>query len=68
MIAAFGLLWRIRLERHTEMTARGERPDDLVDPTTLPRITERALGGALRVIADAQRDLAHDLGLPRRRR
>ena len=60
---AFGLLWRIRLERHAELRTRGERPDDLVDPTTLPRITERALGGALRVIADAQRSLAHDLGL-----
>ncbi len=67
LIAAFGLLWRIRLERHAELMALGERPDDLVDPTTLPRITERALGGALRVIADAQLDLAHDLGLPRRR-
>jgi CBS domain-containing protein len=67
LIEAFEFLWRIRLERHTELMARGERPDDLVDPTTLPRITERALGGVLRVIADAQRDLANELGLTHRR-
>ncbi len=58
LIEAFGLLWRIRLERHADLMARGVPPHDLVEPTTLPRITERALGGALRIIADAQRDLA----------
>jgi signal-transduction protein with cAMP-binding, CBS, and nucleotidyltransferase domain len=67
LIEAFGLLWRIRLEKHAELMARGEPANDLIDPTTLPRITERALGGALRVIADAQRNLPHDLGLSGRR-
>jgi CBS domain-containing protein len=67
LIEAFGLLWRIRLDRQAELMTRGGRPDDVIDPTTLPRITERALGGGLRVIADAQRELARDLGLPGRR-
>jgi len=67
LIEAFGLLWRIRLERHADLMARGEPPHDLVDPATLPRITERALGGALRIMADAWRDLAAEFGLPSRR-
>jgi hypothetical protein len=46
---------------------RGEAADDLIDPTGLPPITERALGGAFRVIASAQDRLAADLGLTRRR-
>ena len=45
LIEAFGLLWRIRLERHADLMARGEPPHDLVDPATLPRITERARRG-----------------------
>jgi signal-transduction protein with cAMP-binding, CBS, and nucleotidyltransferase domain len=67
LIEAFGLLWRIRLERHADLMARGEPPLDLVDPTTLPSITERALGRALRIIPDAQRDFAAEFGLPGRR-
>jgi signal-transduction protein with cAMP-binding, CBS, and nucleotidyltransferase domain len=65
LIEAFRLLWRVRLERHAELMAQGQSAHDLIDPTTLPRITERALGGALRVIADAQRNLSHDIELSR---
>jgi signal-transduction protein with cAMP-binding, CBS, and nucleotidyltransferase domain len=60
---ALQLLWRIRLERHSELSSRGEPRDDLVDPSELPRVTERALGGSLRVIAEAQASLARRLGL-----
>ena len=54
LVEAFRVLWGIRLERHVDRMTRGEAADDLVDPTELPKITERTLGGALRVIADAQ--------------
>lgn len=67
LVEAFRLLWRIRLERHSELATRGEPADDLVDPSRLPRVTERALGGSLRVIADAQAALAGQLGLRHRR-
>jgi signal-transduction protein with cAMP-binding, CBS, and nucleotidyltransferase domain len=68
LIEALRVLWGIRLGRHADLIARGEVADDFVDPTQLPRITERALGGSLRVIADAQEQLASQLGLPRHRR
>ena len=68
LVEAFRLLWRIRLERHSELMARDEQADDLVDPTGLSPISQRALGGALRVIADAQEGLARDLGIPHHRR
>ena len=67
LMEAFRLLWRIRLERHSELAARGEPPDDFVDPSGLSRVTERALGGSLRVIGDAQAALAGQLGLRHRR-
>jgi signal-transduction protein with cAMP-binding, CBS, and nucleotidyltransferase domain len=68
LVEAFRLLWKIRLERHSGLTARGEPADDFVDPSTLPRVTERALGGSLRAIADAQGTLARRLGLQHHRR
>jgi signal-transduction protein with cAMP-binding, CBS, and nucleotidyltransferase domain len=64
---ALRLLWRIRLERHSELAARAAPADDLVDPSLLPRVTERALGGSLRVIAEAQVALAGQLGIRHRR-
>jgi len=68
LLEAFRLLWRIRLERHTQLMERGEAADDFVDPNSLPPITERALGGSFRVIADAQERLARELGLAHHRR
>jgi CBS domain-containing protein len=68
LVEAFRVLWGIRLERHAALMGRGEMADDFVDPAELPKITERALGGSLRVIADAQEHLARELDLPHRRR
>lgn len=65
---AFRVLWGIRLDRHADLMGRGEVADDFVDPAELPRITERALGGSLRVIADAQEHLARELDVPHHRR
>jgi signal-transduction protein with cAMP-binding, CBS, and nucleotidyltransferase domain len=67
LVEAFRVLWGIRLQRHVDRMTRGEAADDLVDPTELPKITERTLGGALRVIADAQERLARELDIPHRR-
>ena len=44
LVEAFRLLWRIRLEHQSELMARGEQADDLIDPTGLSPITQRALG------------------------
>jgi signal-transduction protein with cAMP-binding, CBS, and nucleotidyltransferase domain len=66
LVEAFRLLWRIRLERHSELMQGGERADDLVDPGTLSPITARALGGSLRAIADAQELLGAELGIHHR--
>jgi signal-transduction protein with cAMP-binding, CBS, and nucleotidyltransferase domain len=60
---AFRLLWRIRLEHHAGQIERNEAPDDFVDPASLPPITGRALGGSLRAIVDAQKELANEAGL-----
>jgi signal-transduction protein with cAMP-binding, CBS, and nucleotidyltransferase domain len=68
LLEAFRVLWGIRLDRHADLIGRGEAANDLVDPTELPTITERALGGSLRVIADAQEQLGREFGLPHHRR
>lgn len=68
LVEAFRVLWGIRLERHADRFTRGEAADDFVDPTELPKITERMLGGAFRVIADAQERLARELDVPHHRR
>ena len=68
LVEGFRVLWGIRLDRHADLMERGEMADDFVDPTELPTITERALGGSLRVIADAQEHLSRELGLPHHRR
>lgn len=62
---AFRLLWRIRLEHHADQIERNEAPDDFVDPASLPPITGKALGGSLRAIVVAQKELANEAGLPR---
>jgi signal-transduction protein with cAMP-binding, CBS, and nucleotidyltransferase domain len=64
---AFRVLWRIRLEHHAEQIERGEVPDDFVDPSSLPPVTGPALGGSLRAIVAAQKELAEELGLARAR-
>jgi signal-transduction protein with cAMP-binding, CBS, and nucleotidyltransferase domain len=63
---AFRLLWRIRLEHHAEQIECGLVPDDFVDPTSLPPITGRALGGSFRAIVAAQKELRDELGLAHR--
>jgi signal-transduction protein with cAMP-binding, CBS, and nucleotidyltransferase domain len=68
LLEAFHVLWGIRLARHADLMGHGEVADDFVDPTDLPTITERALGGSLRVITEAQEHLARELGLPHHRR
>lgn len=64
---AFRVLWRIRLEHHAEQIEHDEVPDDFVDPASLPPVTGAALGGSLRAIAAAQKELAEELGLARAR-
>lgn len=68
LLEAFRLLWKVRLEHHAELLARNESAEDFVDPSALAPITERALGGAFRVIATAQDRLAAEFGLPHRKR
>jgi signal-transduction protein with cAMP-binding, CBS, and nucleotidyltransferase domain len=65
LLEAFRLLWDIRLKHHAELIGSGKPADDIVDVRELTRVTERALGGALRVIADAQARLAGELGIRR---
>jgi signal-transduction protein with cAMP-binding, CBS, and nucleotidyltransferase domain len=60
---AFRVLWRIRLEHHAEQIEQNEVPDDFVDPASLPPVTGAALGGSLRAIVAAQKELADELGL-----
>jgi signal-transduction protein with cAMP-binding, CBS, and nucleotidyltransferase domain len=67
LVDAFRLLWRVRLEHHAERVEWNARPDDFVDPGSLPPVTLAALGASLRVIADAQAGLAKEQGLGRRR-
>lgn len=67
LVDAFRLLWRVRLEHHAERVESNARPDDFVDPESLPPVTLAALGASLRVIADAQAGLAKEQGLGRRR-
>ena len=59
----FRLLWRIRLEHHVMRVESGARPDDFVDPETLRPIPRSSLGSALRLVAEAQAELAGRYGL-----
>jgi len=60
---AFRLSWRIRLEHHVLQAEAGDALDDLVVPESLRPIPLRSLGEALRVVGDAQSDLARELAL-----
>jgi len=59
----FRLLWRIRLEHHVMRVESGAPPDDFVDPETLRPIPRSSLGSALRLVAEAQAELARRYGL-----
>ena len=59
---ALRVLWRIRLEHHVDLIEAGTDLDDNVDPASLRPISRRALGAALRVVADAQGRVAKRRG------
>jgi signal-transduction protein with cAMP-binding, CBS, and nucleotidyltransferase domain len=56
LVEAFRLFWGIRLRQHLALIERGLEPHDHVDPGDLRPITRRALGAALAVIVEAQKD------------
>jgi CBS domain-containing protein len=55
---AFALLMRIRLEHQSLRVQAGERPDNVVDPTSLPPLTRSQLRDAFRAVAAAQKRLS----------
>jgi signal-transduction protein with cAMP-binding, CBS, and nucleotidyltransferase domain len=63
LVEAFRVLWRIRLEHHLERIDAGAEPDDFVDPSAIGRVARSSMGGALRVIAEAQSALAKEVGV-----
>ena len=55
---AFAALADIRLHHHAAQIARGEAPNNIVDPDELPPLTRAQLREAFRAIARAQKQLA----------
>jgi CBS domain-containing protein len=60
---AFRLLWQIRLEHQVRQVRRNEVPDDFVDPAELGPIARLGLKEAFRITANAQQDLATQIGV-----
>jgi CBS domain-containing protein len=54
---AFSVISRIRLEHHAARIAAGQRPDNRIDPRTLPPLRRVNLREALRAVAAGQRQL-----------
>jgi CBS domain-containing protein len=60
LVAAFRLLWRIRMTRHAACIAQGRVPDDQIEPRTLDSGTLAGLKEAFRTIRRARLMLRRD--------
>jgi CBS domain-containing protein len=60
---AFRLLFQVRIEHQAQRARGGAPPDDEVDPRDLGPLTRQGLREAFRMIEQAQRSLAAELGL-----
>ena len=54
---AFELFCELRLEHQVGQLKAGQRPDNLIDPTTLNKLTRHYLRDAFRAVASVQRSL-----------
>lgn len=63
---AFRFLWEVRLRHHVEQLRSGEEPDDFVDPRSIGAVARQGLKEAFRIIVRAQKELAHEAGIPYR--
>jgi CBS domain-containing protein len=60
---SFRLLWKLRLREHVRAHRAGAPPEDFVEPGKLGELTRRELKEAFRIISNAQRELATELGV-----
>ena len=58
---AFELFSELRLEHQVGQLKAGQRPDNLIDPTTLNKLTRHYLRDAFRAVASVQRALNTEL-------
>jgi CBS domain-containing protein len=63
---AFRFLWEIRLRHHVEQLHSGLPLDDFVDPKALGGVARQGLKEAFRIVANAQKGLALQIGVAMR--
>jgi CBS domain-containing protein len=63
---AFELISELRMEHQVDQLRAGRRPDDLIQPKSLPPLTRTSLKEAFRAVARVQRGVGVRLGLSAR--
>ena len=59
---AFELFSALRMEHQVAQLRKGEEPDDLIEPKSLPPLTRTSLKEAFRAVARVQRGVANEYG------